>query len=76
MSTITIRTDDAVDEALAALSGEHRSRSEAIRAAILLAHRMQRHAQLRAEAEALSNDPEEAAASRQLAAEMESLRAW
>lgn len=76
MSTITIRTDPAVDEALAALTSDNRSRSEAIREAILLAFREQRHAQLRAEAEALRSDPEDVAASRQLAAEMDTIRAW
>lgn len=76
MSTITIRTDAAVDEALEALTSGNRSRSEAIREAILLAFREQRHAQLRAEAEALRNDPEDVAASRQLAADMDTIRAW
>jgi Arc/MetJ-type ribon-helix-helix transcriptional regulator len=76
MATITIRTDKAVDEALDALTSESKSRSDAIREAILLAYREQRHARLRAEAEALRNDPADVAASRQLNAEMESLRAW
>lgn len=76
MATITIRTDPAVDEALAALTGENQSRSEVIREAILLAFREQRHAQLRAEAEALRDDPADVAASRELAAEMDAIRAW
>jgi Arc/MetJ-type ribon-helix-helix transcriptional regulator len=76
MATITIRTDDAVDEALEALTAGHKSRSDAIREAILLAHRAQRHARLRAEAEALRNDPDDVAASRELASEMDQLRAW
>jgi Arc/MetJ-type ribon-helix-helix transcriptional regulator len=76
MATITIRTDPAVDEALDALTREGKSRSEAVREAVLLAYREQRHARLRAEAEALRDDPEDATASRDLAADMESLRAW
>lgn len=76
MATITIRTDEAVDEALGALTSENKSRSDVIREAILLAYREQRHARLRAEAEALRNDPEEVAAARRLSAEMETLRAW
>lgn len=65
-----------MDEALDALTGENKSRSEAIRDAILLAYREQRHARLRAEAEALRDDPEDVAESRRLAADMESIRAW
>lgn len=76
MATITFRTDEAVDEALEALAGTEKSRSEAVREAILLAYRELRHAQLRAEAEALRDDPDDVAASKQLAAEMESVRAW
>jgi Arc/MetJ-type ribon-helix-helix transcriptional regulator len=76
VATITIRTDPAVDEALDALTGADQSRSEVIREAILLAFREQRHARLRAEAEALRNDPDDVAAARELAAEMESVRAW
>jgi Arc/MetJ-type ribon-helix-helix transcriptional regulator len=76
MATITIRTDPAVDEALEALAGGDKTRSEAVREAILLAYRQQRHERLRAEAEALRDDPEDAAASRRLAADMESIRAW
>jgi len=76
MATITIRTDKAVDDALKALAVGGKSRSDAVREAILLAFRELRHRQLRAEAESLRNDPEDVAASRQLAAEMESIRAW
>lgn len=76
MATITIRTDQAVDEALQALTSKSGSRSDAIREAILLAYREQRHARLREEAEALRNDPEDVAASRRLNAELESIRAW
>lgn len=76
MSTLTIRTDGAVEQALAVLTSGGLSRSEAARAAILEAERAHRRARLRAEAEALRDDPEDAAASRQLAAEMDDARAW
>ena len=76
MKTLTIRTDSDVERALAALTQDGRSRSEATRAAILDAERAQRRARTRAEAEALRNDPEDVAASLELAAEMEALRAW
>lgn len=76
MSTLTIRTDPEVERALAALTSEGKSRSEAARAAILEAERAHRRARLRAEAEALRNDPDDVAASRALAAEMDAIRAW
>lgn len=75
MSTLTIRTDPEVEQALDALTSEGRSRSEAARVAILDAERARRRAQLRAEAEELRNDPDDVAASQELAAEMEAIRA-
>jgi Arc/MetJ-type ribon-helix-helix transcriptional regulator len=76
MGTLTIRTDSEVEKALAALTSGGQSRSEAVRTAILEAERAQRRTQLRAEADALRNDPQDVAASRELAAEMDALRAW
>lgn len=76
MGTLTIRTDPEVERALAFLTGDGRSRSEAVRAAILAAERELRRARLRAEAEALRDDPEDLAASRALAADMDAIRAW
>lgn len=76
MSTLTIRTDPEVDRALDALTKDGRSRSEAARQAILAAERAQRRAKLRAEAEALRNDPDDVRASKQLAEDMEAVRAW
>lgn len=43
---------------------------------VSLGIRAHRRAQLRAEAERLRNDPEDVEASRELAAEMDSIRAW
>lgn len=76
MRTLTIRTDPAVERALEALTRDGLTRSEVARAAILEAERAHRRAQLRAEAESLRNDPQDVAASRALAAEMDALRAW
>ena len=76
MSTLTIRTDPEVEKALESLTRDGRSRSEAVRAAILAADREKRRARMRAEAEAIRNDPDEAAASRQLTDQMDTIRAW
>jgi len=76
MSTLTIRTDSVIERALAVLTQDGRSRSEAARDAILEAERAQRRARMRAEAEALRGDPEDVEASKELAAEMEAARAW
>ncbi len=76
MGTLSIRTDADVERALASLTSEGLSRSEAARAAILEAERAHRRARMRAEAESLHHDPEDVAASRELAAEMDAIRAW
>lgn len=76
MRTLTIRTDAEVEQALESLTRDGLSRSEVARAAILEAERTHRRARLRAEAEQLRNDPDDVAASRELAAEMDSIRAW
>ncbi|MDQ2722583.1 MAG: hypothetical protein M3Y19_04650 [Actinomycetota bacterium] len=76
MKTLTIRTDTEVERALESLTRGGQSRSEATRAAILAAERALRRARLRAEAEQLRDDPEDVAASRDLAAEMDAIRAW
>lgn len=76
MSTLALRTDPEVERALEALTRGGLSRSEAVRKAILQAERTHRRARLREEAESLLNDPEDVAASRELAAEMDAVRAW
>jgi Arc/MetJ-type ribon-helix-helix transcriptional regulator len=76
MGTLTIRTDVEVEQALESLTRDGRSRSEATRAAILEAERAHRRARVRTEAEQLRNDPDDVAASRELAAEMDAIRAW
>lgn len=76
MATLTIRTDPEVERALESLTRDGQSRSEAARSAILHAERAHRRARLRAEAEELRNDPDDVAASRELAAAMDAIRAW
>ncbi len=76
MNTLTIRTDPEVERALAVLTSQGKSRSEVARAAILEAERGHRRAQLRAEAMQLRDDPQDVRASRELAAEMDAIRAW
>ena len=71
MATLTIRTGPEVERALNALMGQGQTRSEVARNAILDAARAHHRARLRAEAEELRNDPEDVAASRELATEME-----
>jgi hypothetical protein len=76
VKTLTIRTDAEVEQALESLTRNGQSRSEATRAAILAAERTHRRELLRAEAEQLRNDPDDVSASRELAAEMDAIRAW
>jgi len=76
MATITFRTDDAVDAALAALTSSDRDRSQAIREAILLAWRTRQNEVIKAEAEALAADEGDLAEARQVLTDLESLRAW
>ena len=76
MSTITFRTDEEVDQALAEMVNGDRDRSQVIREAIIAAWHRQRAKQLRAEAEAIAADPDDRAEARAVLADMESLRAW
>lgn len=76
MGTLTIRTDPEIEQALESLTRDGQSRSEVVRTAILEAERAHRRARLRAEAEELRNDPNDVAASRELAREMDAVRAW
>jgi predicted transcriptional regulator len=75
MPTITFRTDDDVDRALADLTSGDRGRSQVIREAILAAWRARRDEQLRAEAEEVAADADDRAEARAVLVDMESLRA-
>ncbi|MBB4931593.1 putative transcriptional regulator [Lipingzhangella halophila] len=76
MSALTFRTDPDVERALEYLTRDGKSRSEAARQAILTAERQEQRARLRAEAEALRDDPDDVRAALELATEMESYSAW
>lgn len=76
VTTITIRTDEETDRALAELTRDNRSRSDVIREAILLAYREERAARLRAEAEEAASDPDDLAEVRAIREEMDAISAW
>lgn len=76
MKTITVRTDEQVEEALRELTSDGFTRSEAVRRAILLAGQERRRKQLVAEARALAEDPDDLAEMRAIQADLEPLRAW
>jgi Arc/MetJ-type ribon-helix-helix transcriptional regulator len=75
-NTITVRADAEIADALDELMSDGGTRSSVVRAAILAAARKHRRARLRAEAERLAADPEDAAEMRAVREDMESLRAW
>ncbi len=76
MSTITVRIDEDAERALAELTADGTSRSQAVRAALLKAARARVRAELEAEARALAEDPEDRAEIRAVQADLEPLRAW
>ncbi|GAA2451673.1 hypothetical protein GCM10010191_82350 [Actinomadura vinacea] len=76
MSTITIRADEATEQALAELTEDGAERSAAIREAIQEAARLHRARKVRAEAEALAADPDDRAEIAAVLKDMEDLRAW
>ena len=76
MSTITVRTDEEVEAALDALTADGRSRSQAVRAAVLEAARARIRRQVEVESRALARDPDDLAEARAVQADMEALRAW
>lgn len=76
MATLTIRTDPDIDAALAALTAGGRSRTAAVKAAILAAAREAERADLRAWAEKVCNDPADRAEVAAVQAAMEAGRAW
>jgi Arc/MetJ-type ribon-helix-helix transcriptional regulator len=76
VATITFRTDVEVDDALEALVGDGRDRSQVIRDAILAAARRERDARLREEAETLAADEADRAEARAVLEDLGSMRAW
>jgi Arc/MetJ family transcription regulator len=76
MTTLTVRTDSEVDQALAALTADGTSTSDAVRAAILAAYRERYYAELRTAAEEAAHDPDDLAEVRAIREDMDTLRAW
>lgn len=76
VGSITFRSDEASDAALRVLTEDGSDRSEVIRRALTEAAARRRAERLRAQAEALANDPDDLAEMRRVQAEMAALRAW
>jgi predicted transcriptional regulator len=76
MSTITFRTSPDVERALDELAAEHNEdRSAAIRRAVLDSWRAHRAERLRAQAQALANDPDDLAEIRAVREALDDIRA-
>lgn len=76
MPVRNFRTDQRSEEALAELTADGSTTSEAIRQALVDAVKLRRREQMRAESRLLANDGEDLAESRRVLAEMDELRAW
>jgi Arc/MetJ-type ribon-helix-helix transcriptional regulator len=61
MATLTVRTDEAMETALRALTGDTRSRSDAVRYAVLRAYRELLVEQAEADADRLAHDTDDQA---------------
>jgi len=61
MGTLNVRTDEAMETALRALATGDRSRSEAVRYALLHTYREQLMAEAKADADRLANDTDDQA---------------
>lgn len=76
MAVVNFRTDERAERALAELTADGSTVSDAIRQALVDAARLRRREQMRRESLELSGDPADVAESRQVLAEMDELRAW
>jgi len=76
MAVVNFRTDERTERALAELTSDGSTVSDAIRQALVDAVRLRRREQLRRESLEASDDPADLAESRQVLKEMEELRAW
>jgi len=75
-ATITFRPDDDAQRALAALTADGTSVSDAVRGALIATARARADRRLRAEAESLAADTDDRAEAAQVLRDMETLRAW
>lgn len=76
MAVVNFRTDERADAALAELTADGTTVSEAVRQALVDAVRLRRREQMRRESLESAEDPLELAESRAIQSEMEGLRAW
>lgn len=76
MATVTFRTDEPADRALAELTADGSTVSDAIRQALVDAVRLRRREEMRRTSLELANDPDDLAESRRVLEEMAELRAW
>ena len=76
MAVLNFRTDERSERALAELTSDGSTTSEAIRQALVDAVRLRRREQMRAESLALMNDDDDRAESRRVSEEIDELRAW
>jgi len=76
MTVVNFRTDERSDRALAELTADGATVSEAIRQALVDAVRLRRREQMRRESREVSEDLREVAESKAVLREMEALRAW
>lgn len=61
MTTLNVRTDEAMETALRTLAGKHRTRSEAVRYALLRTYRETLVEQAQQDADRLAADPDDQA---------------
>jgi len=76
MAVVNFRTDEPSERALAELTADGSTTSEAIRQALVDAVRFRRREQMRAESLEMMNDEDDRTESRDVLAEMDRLRAW
>jgi len=76
MAVVNFRTDERSERALAELTADGSTTSEAIRQALVDAVRLRRREQMRAESLELTNDADDRAESRRVLTDMDELRAW
>ncbi len=76
MAVVNFRTDERAERALAELTADGSTVSDAIRQALVDAVRLRRREQMRRESLEVSGDPADVAESRRVLAEMDELRAW
>ena len=76
MVVVNFRTDEQSERALAELTADGSTVSDAIRQALVDAVRLRRREQMRRESLAAANDPADLPESRQVLKEVDELRTW